>query len=85
MSRPAESGRRLERRWPGRPADARSADRADFQRRAVDADDLDFAAGGKIRPFGEPRSITEGPDLPTGSEVEVVGVNGTTLKVRAIG
>jgi len=39
---------------------------------------------GKVK-VGDGSWLAEGPDLPTGSEVEVVAVNGTTLKVRAIG
>ena len=39
---------------------------------------------GKVK-VGDGSWLAEGPDLPAGSEVEVVGVNGTTLKVRAIG
>lgn len=37
---------------------------------------------GKAR-VGDGQWLVEGPDLPSGSTVEVVGVEGTTLKVRA--
>lgn len=32
---------------------------------------------------GDGQWLVEGPDLPAGTEVEVIGVEGTTLKVRA--
>jgi inner membrane protein len=32
---------------------------------------------------GDGQWLVEGPDLPAGTEIEVVGVDGTTLKVRA--
>jgi membrane protein implicated in regulation of membrane protease activity len=34
-------------------------------------------------PVGDGWWLAEGPDLPAGSEIEVVAVDGTTLKVRA--
>ncbi|MBS0514912.1 MAG: NfeD family protein [Proteobacteria bacterium] len=37
---------------------------------------------GKVR-IGDSPWLAEGPDLPVGAEVEVVAVDGTTLKVRA--
>jgi membrane protein implicated in regulation of membrane protease activity len=37
---------------------------------------------GKAR-VGDGQWLVEGPDLPVGTEIEVVGVDGTTLKVRA--
>jgi membrane protein implicated in regulation of membrane protease activity len=37
---------------------------------------------GKAR-VGDGQWLVEGPDLPAGTTVEVVGVEGTTLKVRA--
>ncbi|MBS0590473.1 MAG: NfeD family protein [Proteobacteria bacterium] len=37
---------------------------------------------GKVR-IGDSPWLAEGPDLPAGSEVEVVGVDGTTVTVRA--
>lgn len=37
---------------------------------------------GKAR-VGDSRWLVEGPDLPAGAAIEVVGVEGTTLKVRA--
>jgi membrane protein implicated in regulation of membrane protease activity len=37
---------------------------------------------GKVR-IGDSPWLAEGPDLPAGAEVEVIGVSGTTLKVRA--
>lgn len=39
---------------------------------------------GKVR-IGDSPWLAEGPDLPAGTEVEVIGVNGTTVKVRAAG
>ena len=39
---------------------------------------------GKVR-VGDGSWLAEGPDLPAGSEVEVVETNGTALKVRARG
>lgn len=38
---------------------------------------------GKVR-VGDGSWLAEGPDLPAGSEVEVVAVDGTTLSVRAV-
>lgn len=38
---------------------------------------------GKVK-VGDGAWLAEGPDLPAGSEVEVVAVDGTQLKVRAI-
>jgi len=38
---------------------------------------------GKVR-IGDSPWLAEGPDLPAGSEVEVIGVNGTTIKVRPV-
>lgn len=37
---------------------------------------------GKAR-VGDSHWLVEGPDLPAGATVEVIGVDGTTLKVRA--
>jgi|SRR5580765_7617719 membrane protein implicated in regulation of membrane protease activity len=37
---------------------------------------------GKVR-IGDSPWLAEGPDLPAGAEVEVIGVDGTTVKVRA--
>ncbi|MEO5625435.1 MAG: NfeD family protein [Dokdonella sp.] len=37
---------------------------------------------GKVK-VGDGQWLAEGPDLPAGSEVEVVAVDGTALKVRA--
>ncbi len=37
---------------------------------------------GKVK-VGDSPWLAEGPDLPVGAEVEVVAVDGTTLKVRA--
>ena len=37
---------------------------------------------GKAR-VGDGQWLVEGPDLPAGTEIEVIGVDGTTLKVRA--
>jgi membrane protein implicated in regulation of membrane protease activity len=37
---------------------------------------------GKAR-VGDGQWLVEGPDLPSGATVEVIGVEGTTLKVRA--
>ena len=37
---------------------------------------------GKVR-IGDSPWLAEGPDLPAGTEVEVIGVSGTTVKVRA--
>jgi membrane protein implicated in regulation of membrane protease activity len=37
---------------------------------------------GKVR-IGDSPWLAEGPDLPAGAEVEVIGVSGTTVKVRA--
>jgi membrane protein implicated in regulation of membrane protease activity len=37
---------------------------------------------GKVK-VGDSPWLAEGPDLPAGAEVEVVGVDGTTLKVRS--
>lgn len=37
---------------------------------------------GKAR-VGDGQWLVEGPDLPSGATVEVIGVDGTTLKVRA--
>ena len=37
---------------------------------------------GKVR-IGDSPWLAEGPDLPAGTEVEVIGVDGTTVKVRA--
>lgn len=37
---------------------------------------------GKVS-VGDGEWLAEGPDLPTGSEVEVVSIRGTTLQVRA--
>ncbi len=39
---------------------------------------------GKVR-IGDSPWLAEGPDLPAGSEVEVIAVSGTTVKVRAAG
>jgi membrane protein implicated in regulation of membrane protease activity len=39
---------------------------------------------GKVR-VGDGSWLAEGPDVPAGSEVEVVAANGTSLKVRAVG
>jgi membrane protein implicated in regulation of membrane protease activity len=39
---------------------------------------------GKVK-VGDGSWLAEGPDLPLGSEVEVVAVNGTTLSVRTAG
>lgn len=39
---------------------------------------------GKVR-VGDGSWLAEGPDLPAGCEIEVVAVNGTALRVRAIG
>ena len=39
---------------------------------------------GKVK-VGDGQWLAEGPDLPVGSEVEVVAVDGTTLQVRRIG
>jgi membrane protein implicated in regulation of membrane protease activity len=39
---------------------------------------------GKVR-VGDGAWLAEGPDLPSGSEVEVVAVDGTALRVRAVG
>jgi inner membrane protein len=39
---------------------------------------------GKVS-VGDGMWLAEGPDLAAGSEVEVVGVSGTTLRVRAVG
>ena len=38
---------------------------------------------GKVK-VGDGQWLAEGPDLPAGSDVEVVAVDGTTLKVKAI-
>lgn len=38
---------------------------------------------GKAR-VGDGQWLVEGPDLPLGATVEVIGVEGTTLKVRAV-
>ncbi|MBN8887322.1 MAG: NfeD family protein [Rudaea sp.] len=38
---------------------------------------------GKVR-IGDSPWLAEGPDLPAGAEVEVVGVDGTTVKVHAV-
>jgi membrane protein implicated in regulation of membrane protease activity len=38
---------------------------------------------GKVK-VGDGQWLAEGPDLPAGSEVEVIAVDGTTLRVRAI-
>lgn len=38
---------------------------------------------GKVR-VGDGAWLAEGPDAPAGSEVEVVGAEGTSLKVRAV-
>ncbi|MGN6312207.1 MAG: NfeD family protein [Rhodanobacteraceae bacterium] len=38
---------------------------------------------GKAR-VGDGQWLVEGPDLPSGSTVEVIGVEGTALKVRAV-
>ncbi len=38
---------------------------------------------GKVR-IGDSPWLAEGPDLPAGTEVEIVGVDGSTLKVRAV-
>ena len=38
---------------------------------------------GKVK-VGDGQWLAEGPDLPVGSEVEVVAVDGTTLRVKAI-
>ena len=38
---------------------------------------------GKVK-VGDGQWLAEGPDLPVGSEVEVIAVDGTTLRVRAI-
>ena len=38
---------------------------------------------GKAR-VGDGQWLVEGPDLPKGATVEVIGVEGTTLKVRAV-
>ena len=37
---------------------------------------------GKVR-IGDSPWLAEGPDLPAGTEVEVIAVSGTTVKVRA--
>ncbi len=39
---------------------------------------------GKVR-VGDGSWLAEGPDAPAGSEVEVIAVDGTALKVRAVG
>ncbi|HKE46628.1 MAG TPA: NfeD family protein [Rhodanobacteraceae bacterium] len=39
---------------------------------------------GKVK-VGDGAWLAEGPDVPAGAEVEVVGCEGTALKVRAIG
>ena len=39
---------------------------------------------GKVR-IGDSPWLAEGPDLPAGTEVEVIAVSGTTIKVRAAG
>ena len=39
---------------------------------------------GKVR-IGDSPWLAEGPDLPAGTEVEVIAVSGTTVKVRAAG
>ena len=39
---------------------------------------------GKAR-VGDTLWLVEGPDLPAGATVEVVGVDGSTLKVKAVG
>lgn len=39
---------------------------------------------GKVR-VGDGQWLVSGPDMPTGATVEVVAVDGTTLKVRAAG
>ncbi len=39
---------------------------------------------GKAR-VGDSLWLAEGPDLPTGAAIEVVGVDGSTLKVKAAG
>lgn len=38
---------------------------------------------GKVK-VGDGQWLAEGPDLPAGSEVEVVAVDGTSLRVRAV-
>ncbi|HET9835263.1 MAG TPA: NfeD family protein [Rhodanobacteraceae bacterium] len=38
---------------------------------------------GKAR-VGDGQWLVEGPDLPSGATVEVIGIEGTTLKVRAV-
>lgn len=38
---------------------------------------------GKVR-IGDSPWLAEGPDLAAGTEVEVIGVSGTTVKVRAV-
>ncbi|HEX7112313.1 MAG TPA: NfeD family protein [Mizugakiibacter sp.] len=39
---------------------------------------------GKAR-VGDSLWLVEGPDLPAGASVEVIGVDGSTLKVKAVG
>jgi hypothetical protein len=39
---------------------------------------------GKAR-VGDSLWLVDGPDLPTGAAIEVVGVDGSTLKVKAAG
>jgi len=51
-------------------------------RRVVLADAI-VNGHGRAR-VGDGLWLAEGPDLPTGTEVEVTAVDGTTLKVRAV-
>src|SRR6185312_13260185 len=55
--------------------------RAD-DRPALRADRVHLNGRGKVR-VGDGQWLVSGPDLPLGSTVEVVAVDGTTLKVRA--
>jgi membrane protein implicated in regulation of membrane protease activity len=46
--------------------------------------DTEIVGGrGKVL-IGDSPWLAEGPDLPAGAEVEVIGVNGTAMQVRAV-
>ncbi|MEW9571199.1 NfeD family protein [Rhodanobacter sp. Si-c] len=71
---------RIERRAPGGERLNRRAEQMIGQR--YELVEAIVNGRGKVR-VGDGQWLVSGPDLPLGSTVEVVAVDGTTLKVRA--
>jgi len=71
---------RIERRAPGDERLNRRAEQMIGQRYELIESIVN--GRGKVR-VGDGQWLVSGPDLPLGSTVEVVAVDGTTLKVRA--